>query len=72
MDRISVRTCQVTRRDYIFIAEALRNGRPHYDLSAEAAERIDGWKCAVSAVANALAERNAHFDVVEFVNRCDE
>ncbi len=50
----------MTRKDYVLIAEALRESRPQMG-------GIEGWNCAAIGVADALARDNPRFDRERFL-----
>lgn len=57
----------MTRKDFELIAAALKNSKPLPELPANQ----HGWRNAVHAVANALADENPRFDHERFLAACN-
>lgn len=57
----------LTRQHFEIIAKELRQGQPRPD-SRENDLRLDGYVCAVQAVARALRQINPRFDTARFMD----
>jgi hypothetical protein len=60
----------MTKRDFILIAETLKNERPDRDGTKWADGARDLWSTTVLAFANALATKNPRFDKERFFDAC--
>ena len=58
----------MTRKDYVLIAEAMRNASPPHVLGTDA---YTCWFACVCNLAHKLCADNARFDVPTFLNACD-
>ncbi len=60
----------MTRKDYVLIAEALKNARPDPHGTTISRHRYDGWHVSACALADALANDNPRFDRERFLKAC--
>lgn len=59
---------QVTKKDYILIAAALKDSKPHFDWDeAHTEELTEVWRAVVYSIGGALASDNHKFDRRRFI-----
>jgi hypothetical protein len=59
----------MTRKDYVLIADALRNSRPAVEILLVGPNRVNQWISTVGCVVSMLASDNDRFDSVKFYDR---
>jgi len=57
----------MTRKDFVFLADALKRARPDLPWTGLRRHLYDGWEDAVRGVAVALAEQTKAFDAALFL-----
>jgi hypothetical protein len=56
----------MTRKDYVFLAAALKASRPPFPILGQRVREYEGWKQAVRGVSAALSEQSSKFDAAMF------